>query len=603
MENFIQNYKQTLQKIDIIQKDSIDSKPEDKKITCTLNSDCGEAEIFFYFSRMYYTNPSNTKEYHLIRLKDPKSDKNPKKDKNDICELFKKILSGNNKLFWVICPVGYSEKKKATLSWFEDFIIFCELFDTNNNQDTNITFLDEKLESIKEMSSDVRIFEKDNFKLIFVKNDVKTLTNYLLSCDNRVYKKRVISTIDYIPVEKTKEIFKMTEGFKHNLIVNGAPGTGKSHYIKKRIEEYFDIIRNEAKINNSDGQQPEVLDATIERDIKQFVTRVTFYEDYSYENFVGCYKPVPTIDEKEISFGDTAGTIKGGRIDYRFEPGPFIQTYIKAKKEPEIAHFLVIEEINRAKAATVFGDVFQLLDRKSDGTSEYEITPEPALDNYLREQLGDSYSGTMSIPSNMFIWATMNSADQGVYPLDSAFKRRWSFMYMDINQKRESKDKDKEIITYIHLKTKGAKGEKGEKKKILWDSFRQAINAVILANGYDEDRCIGAWYFSDDELSEINDYPNNENEDKKNLSNPFVDKLLMYLRQDVFRMNPTEIFKEGYTSMSMLRNNFAQANIEDIFKDGIFDDKKIKWEEISSADSDLDSSTANEADTAKAIGG
>lgn len=576
MQNFIQNFEQKLKELDIIQPDSVSIGDNKKHITCTLKNEYGNTKQFFYLSSLSYTKDKGGQ--HVIAVGNAG---------NNVRE----SIEQNIQTFWICNP---SDKYATEQSWVNNYIAFIVLFDKTYTEKQAIPFQDN---DIKFFSSDILVITKDKFKLVFVRNDEKTLSDFLLSSDNRTWQNRVISTIDYIPVEKTKEIFKMTEGFKHNLIVNGAPGTGKSHYIKTRIEEYFDKIRKEAKNNNSDGQKPEVLDATIERDIKQFVTRVTFYEDYSYENFVGCYKPVPIVDEKEISFGDTTGTIKGGRIDYRFEPGPFIQAYIKAKKESDIAHFLVIEEINRAKAATVFGDIFQLLDRKSDGTSEYEITPEPALDNYLRDKLGDSYSGTMSIPSNMFIWATMNSADQGVYPLDSAFKRRWSFMYMDINQKRESKDKDKEIITYIYLKTKGAK------KKMLWDSFRQAINAVILSNGYDEDRCIGAWYFSDDELSEINNYSNNENDDKKNLTNPFVDKLLMYLRQDVFRMNPTEIFKEDYTSMSMLRNNFAQADIEDIFKDGIFDDIKGKWEEINSPDSDIDSSTANEADTTEAFGG
>lgn len=131
--------------------------------------------------------------------------------------------------------------------------------------------------------------------------------------------------------------------------------------------------------------------------------RVTFHPDYSYSQFVGTYKPVMGADEK---------------IRYAFVPGPFMRVYVEALKsgrtENPQPHLLLIEEINRAKVAAVFGDVFQLLDRDDDGVSEYEIQASEDIRKYLASQLKgdpDNYQ-KIRIPNNMFIWSTMNSADQ-----------------------------------------------------------------------------------------------------------------------------------------------------------------------------------------------
>ena len=133
----------------------------------------------------------------------------------------------------------------------------------------------------------------------------------------------------------------------------------------------------------------------------------------------------------------------GTSIRYDFVPGPFMRVYVEAIKSGRTdapqPHLLLIEEINRAKVAAVFGDVFQLLDRDDDGVSEYEIQASEDIRRYLAKELGgvpDNYK-KIRIPNNMFIWATMNSADQGVFPMDTAFKRRWNFEYLGINESEE----------------------------------------------------------------------------------------------------------------------------------------------------------------------
>ena len=182
--------------------------------------------------------------------------------------------------------------------------------------------------------------------------------------------------------------------FPRNRILFGAPGTGKSF-----------TLNREKDLLLADGGEYE---------------RVTFHPDYSYANFVGTYKPVPCKDSDDKD-----------AITYSYVPGPFMRTYVKAlqnsKTDTPKPFLLVIEEINRANVAAVFGDVFQLLDRGDDEVSEYPIQASEDIKKYLAGELGgnpDDYS-EIRLPDNMFIWATMNSADQGVFPMDTAFKRRF----------------------------------------------------------------------------------------------------------------------------------------------------------------------------------
>lgn len=179
----------------------------------------------------------------------------------------------------------------------------------------------------------------------------------------------------------------------------------------------------------------------------------------------------------------------------------------------------------------------------------------------------------------------MNSADQGVFPLDSSFKRRWSFLYKDITAPRSPA-----AVTKICLY------HNGKPMEILWDDFRAVINDWIIANNYDEDRCIGPWHFKDEELADINEFTLcNDAEKRSTMSNPFVDKLLMYLRQDVFRMNADQLFSENFLSMSKIRrafygnddkftadgnkNNSNPVDIENIFVSDVSQKlKELEWQ-------------------------
>lgn len=530
-------------------------KKENSIITCKALPGYGDCEYRFYPSSITFKKEENRS---VIQARD------------DLIKDLHDNLGKNIKLF-IMCNLSdfgdYFDNGLHDFTWKKNYVLFVEYFNIENIRKEilakksdvtsfNLTYPCEQTNYQNiQTPPDISIINGKRYRFIFVRKDPAVLAHFLLSADNRTYAKRITNSIQYIPVEQRGEIHKTIGGFKHNLIINGAPGTGKSRYIKDKTDEYFKKIADAAKSEK----------LTIEQLRSEYITRVTFYEDYSYESFVGCYKPVEADDKKSIELSGQSGSVSGKRVSYRFEPGPFITAYINAKKNSGAAYFLVIEEINRAKAASVFGDIFQLLDRDENGVSEYIITPEPALAAYLAEQLGDDFDGTMKLPSNLYIWATMNSADQGVFPLDSAFKRRWSFIYRDVTAPHSPA-----AVTKICLY------HNGKPQEVLWDDFRKVINNAILANNYDEDRCIGAWYFKDSELSDINEFTLCDDAEKRNsMSNPLVDKLLMYLRQDVFRMNADEFFNKDYLSMTQIRMAFSgdetnggkstPVDIEDIF--------------------------------------
>lgn len=246
-----------------------------------------------------------------------------------------------------------------------------------------------------------------------------------------------------------------------NLIVYGAPGTGKSYYINN-------LLKNANTI------------------------RTVFHSETQNSDFVGSLKPV-TNDK--------------GKVTYEFVAGPFIKAFVAAVEDSSRQIHLVIEEINRANAAAVFGEIFQLLDRDAGGRSEYEIQPDDLLSKYLEDRLGSKFNGLIYIPSNLIINATMNSSDQGVYPLDSAFKRRWSFKYMPIA---------------FQDSPKGAVNLDG--RRITWDILAKSINE-ILSTEYahlEEDRFIGPWFL-------------NKNEVQSQFSEAIESKLFTYLWNDVLR--------------------------------------------------------------------
>ncbi len=245
------------------------------------------------------------------------------------------------------------------------------------------------------------------------------------------------------------------------VIFYGAPGTGKSFIV--------DVLTNNHNVE-----------------------RTTFHPESDYSSFVGCYKPV-SVKEGGHSL-----------IEYKFVAQAFIRAYINACKNPDKKQFLVIEEINRGNCAAIFGDLFQLLDRDNEGKSTYAINCDSDIAAYLKEELkGDP--NEIRLPENFYIWATMNTSDQSLFPMDSAFKRRWEMEYVLIS------DAGKDWMIEVRP---------GEYKS--WYKFIEWINGVILEKTQSQDKQLGYFFIK-------------PADDKTISRRQFINKVIFYLWNDVFR--------------------------------------------------------------------
>lgn len=271
-------------------------------------------------------------------------------------------------------------------------------------------------------------------------------------------------------------------------IFYGTPGSGKSFKVKNEILKGIG---------------------------DDFIFRTTFHPDSDYATFVGCYKP----------------KMDGDNIKYEFIPQAFTEAYVKAWQEPDKQVYLVIEEINRGNCAQIFGDLFQLLDRKG-GVSEYPINADADLKQYLEKTLGSDNegiaNGKLKLPANLNIVATMNTSDQSLFPMDSAFKRRWSWECVPIDYNNE---KSKEFTITI------------DGSKYNWPKFLEAVNMKIFGATDSEDKQMGNFFI-------------NGNVDERQ----FIDKVMFYLWND--------ICKEEYRTT----NNFFRYYT---------DDKKTETKEFS----------------------
>ena len=282
-------------------------------------------------------------------------------------------------------------------------------------------------------------------------------------------------------------------------IFYGAPGTGKSFKIKRET-------KNQSKI------------------------RTTFHPDSDYSTFVGCYKPTMNEDVKYDKEGNEKSCTK--QIEYAFVAQAFLKAYVKAWKfycstedGTAKAQYLIIEEINRGNCAQIFGDLFQLLDRNEDGYSTYPIVADTDIQRYLCKEfekvnipdslnaIYDDYDGNivedikngivLALPNNLYIWATMNTSDQSLFPIDSAFKRRWDWKYMPIDTKKEN----------WNIEVDG--------KKYSWSDFLEAVNEQIFDVTKSEDKKLGFYFCR----------ANNHVVDAEK----FVSKVIFYLYNDVFK--------------------------------------------------------------------
>ncbi len=323
-----------------------------------------------------------------------------------------------------------------------------------------------------------------------------------------------------------------------NYLVFGAPGTGKSHLVSRMQKKYF----------------PD----------EDSFERVTFYASYSYANFVGTYKP----------------RMEGKDIGYGFVPGPWVRVLEKAIRHPERNFLLIVEEINRANAAAVLGDMFQLLDRKT-GKSQYPVSTSEDLKQYLasgyyedfqerpelQKQYLDSF-GKLLIPSNMYLWATMNSADQGVFPMDTAFKRRWDFRYMGV-------DEEEGQVDHVHFL---APGGEGNQERVSWNRLRRAVNARLSKEcRVNEDKLLGPFFLSGGILE--TEEGSGLVKDNPGFLEAFKSKILMYLFEDGARQKRPQMFAgcEDHSRYSAVCEAFDRVGVR-IFGEQVHEEAVVPEE-------------------------
>ena len=368
--------------------------------------------------------------------------------------------------------------------------------------------------------------------------------------------------------------------FAHNRIFFGAPGTGKSYLLEEQRKRYFaspesyervtfhpdycyanfvgtykPVMVEHAGFEYKGEAQKKVISILTDKSKTAQEKYDLLYEDFKGNSLtrlpilLGIYsddtfetrkvdgEPANNNNDVErnhgkairpylnLSFDDEARS----EISYEYVPGPFMCIYVEALKNPEKLYLLAIEEINRANVAAVFGDVFQLLDRDDDGNSMYPIHASEDMKCYIAKELGEEPKefSSIRIPSNMYIWATMNSADQGVFPMDTAFKRRWEFEYIGINTSEQQMS---------HYNVQLGQGEYA--KIINWNELRRAINEELVCMNVNEDKLMGPFFLSDKVMKTLAVGP----EDNAAFINAFKNKVLMYLFDDAAKQKRATLF-------------------------------------------------------------
>lgn len=412
-------------------------------------------------------------------------------------------------------------------------------------------------------------------------NRIKLIIGYFSDCFS-------FSSLLYGDIYYKSKIEKMRVALNNvhfQQIFYGAPGTGKSHTANEVAEQFSTV-------------------------------RTTFHPDSDYSTFVGAYKPtmaevdmkvVPVVINKGISLDESNGTFKEKRITYKFVKQAFLKAYISAwhlfrdtcKEGQQLApQFLIIEEINRGNCAQIFGDLFQLLDRKN-GFSEYPIeadedivkaildeAPEDGLSfgkdglqldteqmayidslynkpGYQKRNIAEKIckGELLCLPNNFYIWATMNTSDQSLFPIDSAFKRRWDWKYVRIS---EGKTQDGQSLNY-RIKFDVPEGSTVD---VSWWEFLKAINKRIEDATKSEDKQLGYFFCKPDKQSvEGGEYDIITAE-------TFVGKVVFYLWNDVFKDYgfKSDIFKR--------ENDGSKISFHDFYPEDAVVDKDTNPEGI-----------------------
>lgn len=288
--------------------------------------------------------------------------------------------------------------------------------------------------------------------------------------------------------------------FAENVLFYGVPGCGKSYSVEQRYESQ--VTNNQCKV------------------------RVVFHPDYTYSDFVG--QLLPVLKEVENAQG-----VKEEKLQYEFVLGPFTQILKTAYAEPDQQCLLIIEELNRGNASAIFGEIFQLLDRNDDGKSKYSI-----YNRDISMALYDEPNKPIELPPNLTIVATMNTSDQNVFTMDTAFQRRWQMKHIPNRFTGESLDE--KTINHVakHLPN----------SEISWGVFAQTINKKMhtanLGFGGTEDKSLGVYFATDNDLDD---------------AERFAEKVLKYLWDDAFKLGRKELFNDCSQGLSAVIEAYEDA--------------------------------------------
>ena len=413
----------------------------------------------------------------------------------------------------------------ATTNKFEDFLdtlLLIKLLRKNTDVNSSLEefkskFDNRMLQALKQLPS----LEINTTEIKLVPSQIEEVSQKVFIFEKNP---EIFSTERYLEfLASTKSLFeleKFEEEFEHelnesqritggdNILLYGVPGSGKSHTIDKK--------------NGTDEDK---------------MVRVVFHPDYMNTDFVG--QILPTIKEDET-------------ITYEFTPGPFTKVMKKAYSDPSNPYYLIIEEINRGNAPAIFGEIFQLLDRKDTGESKYKVTNS----NVAKEMFGDSEK-QIYIPSNLTVLATMNTADQNVFTLDTAFQRRWNMKMIENNVK------DAENAKCIISDT-----------GVEWERFNTVINNIILSRNLtvmsSEDKRLGAYFVTKSDLEKVelqaeegNDEITKRNNDYK--ASRFSEKVIKSLWDDAFKFSRNDLFKTNYRSLEQVIQSFVGSKGKDRF--------------------------------------
>ena len=395
----------------------------------------------------------------------------------------------------------------------------------------------------------------------FIKNcttSPKSVNNYsdFKRINETVAKIKGVDSFDIYSCVHTKELQDIIDSLNNNEEFKQYEKTGSNQY-SNALKAYMrflyakEIFQNEAKKIKvpsnltlqqiyygapGTGKSKAIKDLTFGED----VIRTTFHPDSDYASFVGTYKPITEevvlrdCNGKKVIDEETGKVVKEDRISYKFIPQAFLEAYVNAWKKLGSGkkQYLIIEEINRGNCAQIFGDLFQLLDRNEYGFSDYPIIADKDMQKYLekefegweitnKDKINQLYGEAnmvslimrgerLVLPSNLYIWATMNTSDQSLFPIDSAFKRRWDWKYVPI---REGRDKETNAKLNWYINT-------GDRQYDWW-SFVSQVNKLIGSLTNSEDKKLG-YFFCKAKDGEID-------------ADLFISKVIFYLWNDVFK--------------------------------------------------------------------